>query len=119
MPVHPTGLKWRREAVAWWDDAIASPSSALWVDSDRELLEQLVWMVDRWWRLTRSNPSEAMRMADNVRRAAETLYLTPKARAAAGVVVEQRRPAAPAEGNARARLHALPSRGGPGAVDAG
>ena len=116
LPAHPDDA-WTPQAVDWWAEALASPSSTLWTPSDRVKLERAVWMVDRWWRLTVDNPAEAMRMADQLRRAEEELYLSPKARASAGIVVEP--PARPGatEGNARSRLRAL--QGGGDAVDAG
>lgn len=115
LPQHPTD-EWCKEAREWWRLAVESPSALLWTESDRPKLERTAWMVDRWWLLTITNPSEAMRMADNVRRAEEDLYLSPKARAAAGVSPEKRRSVDSTSGNARARLTAL--RGG-NAVDTG
>lgn len=114
IPQHPDGA-WSPQALEWWRLALASPSSALWTESDRPKLERAVWMIDRWWSLTITNPAEAMRMADQVRRAEEELYLSPKARASAGIVVDKKQTPA-TSGNARSRLVAL--RGGD-AVDAG
>lgn len=106
IPKHPSG-KWSRQALDWWAQAIASPSASLWTESDRPQLERAVWMVDEWWRAVVDKPDSAMRYADHVRRAEEALYLTPKTRASAGVVVDQR-PTGPATaGNARSRLSLL------------
>lgn len=115
LPPHPTD-EWCKEAQTWWRLAMESPSAALWVEADRPKLERTAWMVDRWWLLTIENPAEAMRMADNVRRAEEELYLSPKARASAGIVVESRRTPPETDGNARARLRSVR---GDDAVDAG
>lgn len=98
---------WLPQAVDWWNQVLASPSAATWVEADRPKLERVLWMVDEWWRLTESNRADAMRMADAVRRAEEELYLSPKARASAGIVVDQQRPAPSTEGNARTRLRAV------------
>ncbi len=112
LPPHPSpdGV-WGDRAVDWWRLAVASPSAAAWTESDRAKLERLVWMVDKWWEMTVSSPTEAMRMADQVRRAEEELYLSPKARAQAGIVVDQaardRHPSS--GGGSRARLRAVAS----------
>lgn len=116
MPAHPDD-QWLPQSVDWWREAIGSLSAALWTEADRVKLERAVWMVDRWWRLTIDNPAEAMRMADALRRAEEELYLSPKARASAGIVVDPGKKAPATTGNARSRLRAL--QGGGDAVDAG
>lgn len=115
IPAHPSG-KWSPKALDWWAQAISSPSSALWTESDRPQLERTVFMVDEWWRAMAERPDSAMRYADVVRRAEETLYLTPKTRASAGVSVEQRHDGPATAGNARSRLSLL--RGAPDAVAA-
>ena len=116
LPEHPDG-GWSVKAAEWWRLALESPSAALWTESDRPKLERAVWMVDQWWRMTVSSPTEAMRMADNLRRAEEELYLSPKARASAGIVVDPAARQPSTSGNAQQRLRAL--RGDGDAVAAG
>lgn len=117
LPPHPSpGGEWSDRAVDWWRLVLASPSAAAWTEADRPKLERTLWMIDKWWDLTVSSPTEAMRMADQVRRAEEELYLSPKARAQAGIVVDQTaRERHPSAGGARART--LRAVGGADAVE--
>lgn len=101
---------WTDGAVRWWSAAMGSAAAAAaWADEDRPKLERLMWMVDRWWRLTIDNPAEAMRMADVLRRAEVELYLSPAERARAGLTAAAAadQPAAPVVSSSRARLRSV------------
>ena len=87
-PIDDAG--WSDETVEWWAAAVASPSASAWTEFEFTKMRKLVVMTEHWWRLARRNPTEAFRSLDVLRRAEEELYLSPKARALAGIVVDQR-----------------------------
>lgn len=64
-------------------------------------------MVDQWWKLTESNPAEALRMSDVVRRAEAEMYLSPAERARAGLTPQQPAAKPSSSSSARARLRSL------------
>jgi hypothetical protein len=107
-PAPPEG-GWSGGALAWWVAAVGSlAAEQAWLEEDRPKLERLMWMVDRWWRLTVDNPAEAMRMADVVRRAEVELYLSPAERARAGLIPRKAKEQRVRSGSA-ARLRAVGS----------
>ena len=99
---------WSPGAVRWWAAVTAGAAAEqAWAPEDAPKLERLLWMVDQWWKLTESNPAEALRMSDVVRRAEAELYLSPAERARAGLVPQQQAEAKPSSSSARARLRSL------------
>lgn len=100
---------WSEGALRWWAAAVGSlAAEQAWLDEDRPKLERLMWMVDHWWALAVSSPSEAVKLNDQIRRAEAELYLSPAERARAGLIpgkVGDRRPAAAP--SSRARLRAV------------
>ena len=102
---------WCEQSVRWWEAATSSVASQVaWTEEDRPKIERMLWLVDTWWRLTRSNPEAAMRMADVVRREEASLYLGPAERARAGLVVPDKADeadATPKPSSARSRLRSV------------
>lgn len=99
---------WTPQAVAWWQTVTASLSAEMaWLDEDRPAVERLLWMVDAWWRMTQSSPTEAMRTADAIRRFEASLYLGPAERAKAGITPSTTPKRAAASTSSRDRLRAV------------
>jgi hypothetical protein len=100
---------WSPEAVRWWEAVTGSAAAEqAWAAEDAPKLERALWMVEQWWKLTTSNPAEAFRMSEVLRRAEAELYLSPAERARAGLVAERRdEPQRSAQASARGRLRSL------------
>lgn len=108
VPAAPSDEGWTVEAVEWWEQAVASPSSTTWTAFEHTKLHRLLVMVDHWWRLAARGSGEAGRLHDIIRRAEEELYLSPRGRAQAGIAPPvPGRAGRVAQGGSRARLRTV------------
>ena len=84
----PDGV-WHANAVAWWEEATASPAAAKWVPADLPLVHRALVMVHQWWTLVADGEvSEALKVHNELSKLEKRLYLGPEDRARGHIEVQ-------------------------------
>lgn len=73
-PPLPRGFQWHAQARQWWRNAWRSPMAQEWLETDKDVLERVVVLVNDFW----NRPSEKLALA--IDKLSQELGLTPMAR---------------------------------------